>query len=226
MTQTSAIDESKQFIKVIENCPEKHLFFKRFFDIVFSSFALLFSFPILVLVGLLIFFTSRGKIVYSHERVGRGGKSFFCYKFRTMYADADVRLKKILTENPSYRLEWEKSRKLKNDPRITPIGKFLRKTSLDEFPQFWNVLKGDMSIVGPRPVVKDEVIHHINHNAPIILSFRPGITGLWQVSGRSDTSYEKRVELDLSYIKNYSLINDVKIILKTIPALIFSRGAY
>ncbi|WP_068468406.1 sugar transferase [Candidatus Protochlamydia phocaeensis] len=207
--------------------PIKHIPVKRAFDIAFSLACLILGAPVFLLIGLFIFCTSPGKIIYSHERIGRGGKPFRCYKFRSMYSDADKRLKEILASNPQLREEWERSFKLKNDPRITPFGAFLRKTSLDELPQFWNVLKGDLSIVGPRPVVKAEVEKYLGPKAYKILSIRPGLTGLWQVSGRSDINcYQKRIQLDEQYVDNRSFFLDLKLIFKTIPAMLFSRGAY
>jgi len=203
-----------------------HNFFKRTFDILFSLLVLVITSPMLMLIALSIRFFSKGKIVYAHERVGRGGNSFRCLKFRTMYADADQRLIEILANNPEMRKEWEQNHKLKNDPRVTPIGKFLRKTSLDEFPQFFNVLRGDLSVVGPRPVVRSEIQNHIGSKASTILSVRPGITGLWQVSGRSDTSYATRIQLDEKYIQEQSLFLDLKLIFKTIPCMVWSKGAY
>lgn len=203
-----------------------HNFFKRTFDILFSLFVLVITAPMLLLIALSIRFFSKGKVVYAHERIGRGGKTFRCLKFRTMYADADQRLIEILANNPEMRKEWEQNHKLKNDPRVTPIGKFLRKTSLDEFPQFFNVLRGDLSVVGPRPVVRSEIQNHIGSKASTILSVRPGITGLWQVSGRSDTSYATRIKLDEKYIQEQSLLLDLKLILKTIPCMVWSKGAY
>jgi undecaprenyl-phosphate galactose phosphotransferase len=183
--------------------------------------------PIFLLIAFLIILTSPGKIIYSHERIGRGGKPFCCYKFRTMYIDADRRLKEILNSDPLLRKEWEQNYKLKNDPRITFFGAFLRKTSLDELPQFWNVLKGDLSVVGPRPVVKDEIEKFYHVKAYKILSIRPGLTGVWQVSGRSDiSSYEKRVEMDEYYVDNQSFLMDLKLICKTLPAMLASKGAY
>lgn len=141
--------------------------------------------------------------------------------------DADKRLKDILTQNPQLREEWEKNYKLKNDPRVTPFGAFLRKTSLDELPQFWNVLKGDLSVVGPRPVVKDEIVKYYNVKAYKVLSIRPGLTGIWQVSGRNDVnSYARRVLLDEYYVDHHSFLLDMRIIAKTIPAMLFSKGAY
>lgn len=208
-------------------CEVKHIPIKRFFDIIFSLFALVIGAPIFILIAILIICSSSGKFIYSHERIGRGGKSFRCYKFRTMYQDADARLQEILRSNPMLKEEWEKTFKMKNDPRITPIGVFLRKTSLDELPQFWNVLKGDLSIVGPRPVVQEEVVKYLGIKASKILSIRPGLTGPWQVSGRSDVvCYQKRIELDEYYVDHHSFWLDLKLILLTIPVMVFSKGAY
>jgi len=209
------------------DCKIKHIPIKRIFDIFFSLIFLTISSPIFLLISLLIFIKSPGKIIYFHERIGRGGKPFRCYKFRTMYKNADQRLKEILETHPHLREEWEKNYKLKKDPRITPFGAFLRKTSLDELPQFWNVLKGDLSVVGPRPVVKDEMARYYRFKAYKILSVRPGLTGIWQVSGRSDVhSYEKRILMDEHYVDNHSFSLDMKLIGKTIPAILFSKGAY
>jgi undecaprenyl-phosphate galactose phosphotransferase len=205
----------------------KHIPVKRGFDILFSFLCLLIGAPVYLLIALFIFVTSPGKVIYSHERIGRGGKPFRCYKFRSMYLDADRRLKDILASNPALREEWETTYKLKNDPRITPFGSFLRKTSLDELPQFWNVLKGDLSVVGPRPVVKEEVEKYLCMKAYKILSIRPGLTGPWQVSGRSDIKcYQTRIKLDEYYVDNHSFLLDLKLIIKTIPAVLFSKGAY
>jgi undecaprenyl-phosphate galactose phosphotransferase len=173
----------------------------------------------------LIRFSSQGPALYFQERIGKGGKPFRFYKFRTMYADAEEHLHEVLLDE-AYRKEWEASRKLKQDPRITPLGHFLRRSSLDELPQFWNVLKGELSIVGPRPVVKEELQAHYGSKADKILSIRPGITGLWQVCGRSDTSYETRILLDETYVDNVSLALDLKLILCTIPTILTRRGAY
>lgn len=204
----------------------KHRAIKRIFDIVFSLSILVLFLPVFVVIGLIVALSSKGPIVYAHSRIGRGGKKFGCYKFRSMYFDADKRLQELLKNNPDLKNEWEKNFKLKNDPRITPIGSFLRKTSLDEFPQFWNVLKGDLSVVGPRPVIQDEIVKYYGDKAAKVLSIRPGLTGLWQVSGRSNTSYDVRVLLDEEYINKQSLALDIKLVLKTIPAMLTSRGAY
>lgn len=205
---------------------ERHLPLKRAFDIAFSVFALLFFFPLFLGLAIIIRLTSKGPAIYAHERIGRGGKTFRCFKFRSMYADSDERLKELLKNNPEMKEEWDRSHKLKNDPRITPIGKFIRKTSLDEFPQFLNVLKGDLSVVGPRPVVRAEVNKHLKEKAPKILSVRPGLTGIWQVSGRSNTTYAERIMMDEAYIDSHNLWLDIKLIAKTVPAMLSKRGAY
>ena len=209
-----------------QKIPVKHTPVKRLFDILFSSSALVILAPVYLWITLAIRFSSKGRVIYSHERIGRGGKPFPCYKFRTMYPDADQRLSQLLDNCPKMRNEWKETRKLKNDPRVTPVGKFLRKTSLDELPQFWNVLKGDLSIVGPRPVVQEEVIQYLGAKAVKILSIRPGLTCIWQVSGRNDTSYNKRIELDEKYVDNHSMLLDITLIAKTIPSMILSKGAY
>lgn len=204
----------------------KHKPIKRIFDILFSLLTLVLCIPLFLVVGIVIKLSSKGPIFFSHIRIGRGGRKFKCYKFRTMYPDAEERLTEILSRCTKTREEWENSHKIKQDPRITPIGSFLRKTSLDEFPQFWNVLKGDLSVVGPRPVVEAEITKHYGIKAMDILRFRPGITGPWQVSGRSDISYDNRIKLDQKYIENQSFFLDIKLIAKTIPAIFNSKGAY
>lgn len=210
-----------------ENIQIKHIPLKRIFDILFSMTALTFLSPLLLLITLLIKFSCGGKSIYAQERIGRGGKRFKCYKFRTMFPDAEKRLQEILHASPELKNEWKQSFKLKNDPRITPLGRFLRRTSLDELPQFWNVLKGDLSVVGPRPVVLDEIVDYYKEKAEKVLSIRPGITGLWQISGRSDLqNYETRVSLDEHYVDHRAFFSDLKIVLKTIPCIFLSRGAY
>jgi len=153
------------------------------------------------------------------------GRIFKCLKFRSMRPDADRVLKELLANDPEAQAMWDKDFKLKNDPRITPIGNVLRKTSLDELPQLFNVLKGEMSLVGPRPVVKDELLRY-GENATYYLEARPGITGLWQVSGRNDTTYTERVNLDAWYVKNWSLWYDIAILFKTFGVVFRSKGAY
>ena len=201
-------------------------YFKRIFDIGFSIFAIAITLPITIPIAIIIKLTDGGSIIYGHERVGKGGKKFKVLKFRSMYMDADKKLKEILENDPKAKEEWEKTFKLKNDPRITPIGKFLRKTSLDELPQFINVLKGEMSVVGPRPVVEEELIKYYKDKAELYKSVKPGVTGYWQVEGRSDTDYDERIKMDEYYIKNQSFWLDLKIILKTIKVMITGKGAY
>lgn len=199
---------------------------KRAFDILFSFSSLVLCIPVFALIALAIRLTSRGPVIYSHERIGRGGKPFKCFKFRTMYPDADARLHDLLSACPVLHNEWMQTRKLKLDPRVMPIGRILRKTSLDELPQFWNVLKGDLSIVGPRPLVSSEVVGYLGDKAAKILSVRPGLTCIWQVSGRSDISYSRRIQLDEEYIDTQSFLLDLKLILRTIPSMVFTKGAY
>lgn len=219
---------SDELISQIHPPPQliQHLPIKRSFDIAFSLFVLIAFSPLFLLIALLIRLSSKGCALYAQERIGRGGIPFRCYKFRTMYANADAKLQHLLDNDNFLRTEWEKRRKLKKDPRITPIGRILRKTSLDELPQFWNVLKGDLSVVGPRPVVKEELDTFYGYKTDKILSIRPGLTGIWQTSGRNDTDYVKRIAMDEYYIENHSLWLDLKLILKTVPSMITTRGAY
>ncbi len=200
---------------------------KRIFDFIFSSFVILLLLPVYLIIAIIIKLTDKGPVFYKQRRVGCGGKEFEIIKFRSMYPDAERRLKEILDNDPKARREWETTFKLKNDPRVTPIGRFLRKTSLDELPQFFNVLKGDMSVVGPRPVVREELKKFYKDKAKYYLSVRPGVTGYWQVEGRSDIKdYGKRVDMDVWYVKNQSFLLDLKIILKTLWIMITGKGAY
>ncbi len=197
---------------------------KRVIDYILGLIVFIFIIPLLIIISIIIKLTSEGPVIYSHKRIGKKAKEFNCYKFRTMYKDADQKLKEILEKYPEKKKEWETYWKLKDDPRITPIGKFLRKTSLDELPQIFNVLKGEMSLIGPRPYLPREW-EYIKDESPIIHALPPGITGLWQVSGRSNTSYEYRVSLDSWYVKNWNLWLDIVILLKTIKAVIKREGA-
>ena len=200
---------------------------KNFFDILFSLFVLVAFIPLFLIVALLIKLSSRGPIFFLQERIGKNNVPFKCIKFRTMYPEAKDILKNILIKDKNLKKEFEETHKLKNDPRITAIGKLLRKTSLDELPQFINVLRGEMSIVGPRPIVKDEIIKY-EENFKKVSSIKPGITGLWQVSGRNNLTYKRRVMLDLNYVENYNLIMDLRILIRTFGVILFplDRGAY
>lgn len=205
--------------------PKREDVVKAIFDRCFAALALLFFAPFLIAISLVIYFGDGRPVLFRHKRVGRGGKVFDCLKFRTMANDADERLKAILETDPEARAEWEANQKLEDDPRITCVGEFFRKTSLDELPQFWNVLRGEMSVVGPRPIVEKEA-HHYGEHYQDYLSVRPGVTGLWQVTGRSRTSYAERVALDSDYVRNRSFRMDLWIILKTIKVMLVRDGAF
>lgn len=198
------------------------LFWKRSMDIVLSSFALLALSPLFILLYCLVRFTSRGPGLFFHRRVGEGGQEFSLIKFRTMVSNAE-RLMAQFT--PEQMAEFQADFKLKEDPRVTQLGRFLRKTSLDELPQFFNVLIGEMSLVGPRPITQQELEKYGTYQ-DAYLSAKPGITGLWQVSGRNDISYEERVSLDVRYIQSRSLKMDARILLDTVRVMIFRLGAY
>ncbi len=190
-----------------------------------AIFLLLFFAPLMLAVALAVFVQDGGPIIFAHRRLGRGGRFFSCLKFRSMATDAQTRLHLLLAANPEARAEWDRDHKLRNDPRITRLGDFLRRSSLDELPQLFNVLRGEMSLVGPRPIVEAEARRYgrrIRHYC----SVRPGITGLWQVSGRNDTSYRRRVAIDVVYSRNKSLLLDARILLMTIPAVLLRRGSY
>lgn len=199
----------------------RYLFFKRLFDIIISFFALIVLFPLLIIVALVIKLDSRGPVIFIQKRVGKDGEEFLFYKFRSMVHGAE-RLKEHLhhlseTDGPIF--------KIKHDPRITRIGRFLRKTSIDELPQFFNVLKGNMSLVGPRPPLPEEVAKYTPHQLKR-LSIKPGLTCLWQISGRSNISFYEWIELDIYYINYMSFLLDLKILIRTIPVVITGRGAY
>ena len=198
---------------------------KRALDIIGAGVGLLLLAPFFLIVALMVR-ADGGPAFFAHQRVGRGGKLFGCLKFRSMVIDSQARLETLLANDPSARAEWEATRKLKNDPRITRIGRFLRSTSLDELPQLINVLRGEMSLVGPRPVQEAEIDRYYGASAAHYMAVRPGITGLWQVSGRSETSYESRVALDVAYVSRPSLLADFSILLRTPIAVLSRRGAH
>lgn len=197
-------------------------FGKRVFDLVLAVLLLPMLIPVILGIWLVIR-SDGGNGFFAHRRVGQNGKVFRCWKIRTMVMDAEARLRKYLAENPEAALEWKQSHKLTNDPRITRLGHFLRATSLDELPQIWNVLRGDMSFVGPRPVVRAE-LHKYGAARPVYLALRPGLTGLWQVSGRNDVSYNERVQMDVQYLSMASLKNDIILLVKTGQAVVGQTG--
>jgi undecaprenyl-phosphate galactose phosphotransferase len=199
---------------------------KRFFDITFSIFALVLGAPIFMLCMLAVRLTSGGSLFYGCTRVGKEGQVFRCWKFRTMVEGAESMLPVLLASNSALSHEWKTFYKLKEDPRITAVGKWLRKTSLDEIPQFWNVLKGEMSIVGPRPLSQEEISSHLKGRSKKILSLRPGITGLWAISGRSEIPYDKRISLEEQYIDCHNFSLDLAIIAKTAISMFLPRGAF
>ena len=198
---------------------------KRALDIIGAGVGLVLLAPFFLVVALMVR-ADGGPAFFAHQRVGRGGKLFGCLKFRSMVVDSQARLEALLANDPTARAEWEATRKLKNDPRITRIGSFLRSTSLDELPQLINVLLGEMSLVGPRPVQEAEIDRYYGASAAHYMAVRPGITGLWQVSGRSETSYESRVALDVAYVSRPSLLADISILLRTPVAVLSRRGAH
>lgn len=199
-------------------------FTKRLTDYILAILILPLILPLMAVISIIIKIDSKGPIIYSHKRIGKKGKEFKCYKFRTMHIDADQKLKEILEKDPQKRDEWQKYWKLKDDPRITKIGKFLRKTSLDELPQIFNVLKGEMSLVGPRPYLPREW-NYIRNESLIIHALPPGITGLWQVSGRNNNDYTFRILMDCWYVKNWNLWLDIVILFKTFKAVLKREGA-
>jgi Undecaprenyl-phosphate galactose phosphotransferase WbaP len=198
---------------------------KRLMDLLLTAVGGLVLLPFLILIGLAVKLDSRGPALYGHRRLGQGGAPFKAWKFRSMVKDADQKLERYLSEHPEARREWEETRKLKDDPRVTRVGRFLRRTSLDEFPQIINVLKGEMSLVGPRPIVEAEIVKY-GDAYERFSRMTPGMTGLWQVSGRSDTGYGERVALDCYYSQSWSVWLDLFILSKTIGVVFHGRGAY
>jgi len=194
-------------------------------DIVLAISGIVLLAPLLTICFLVTVLTSPGPALFRHRRVGFDGKHFDCLKFRTMVTDAPECLRQLLDSDPAAAAEWTANRKLRYDPRVTAIGAILRKSSLDELPQLFNVLKGEMSIIGPRPVTEEELIMYAGAKSAY-LACRPGITGLWQVSGRSSTTYNKRIACDTFYARNWTMTLDAKILIVTIPALLVSYSAY
>jgi exopolysaccharide production protein ExoY len=198
---------------------------KRIIDIILAVSGIVLLAPLLIICFVATVVTSPGPALFRHKRIGFNGKYFDCLKFRTMVTDAPERLRQLLDSDPVAAAEWEANRKLRYDPRVTAIGHILRRSSLDELPQLFNVLRGDMSIVGPRPVTEEELAKY-SDAIDAYLACRPGITGLWQVSGRSTTTYSKRVACDAFYARQWSMALDAKIVIITIPSLLLSESAY
>ena len=198
---------------------------KRALDLCIAITALAFLMPFMVFVAIMVRLADGGPAVFSQERIGRDGQTFRCHKFRSMITNSQGVLDQLLATDPVAAAEWAADQKLRNDPRITKIGAFLRKTSLDELPQLVNVIRGEMSIVGPRPIIQAEIPRY-GRAFRDYTSVRPGLTGLWQVSGRNDTTYPERVAMDRHYARTNTVFGDISIILRTIPAMLFSRGAF
>jgi len=198
---------------------------KRTLDIVFALALAIVALPVFLITALAILLESGRPVFFSHKRVGRGGRAFRLMKFRTMLQNSDDVLAEYLAENPEAAQEWEQNRKLRRDPRVTRIGKLLRRTSLDELPQIWNILRGDMSMAGPRPIVQAEIAKY-GTTYPLYALAKPGLTGLWQVSGRNDTTYRRRIELDAAYVRNWTPGLDVKLLVKTVGVVVKGKGAY
>ena len=198
---------------------------KRAIDLTSALLGGLLISPLLLLIAIWIKLDSRGPVFYGHTRIGQEGRRFKAWKFRSMIPDADRVLQDYLERHPELQAEWVATQKLKNDPRVTRVGRWLRKLSLDELPQLWNVIRGEMSLVGPRPIVQEELAKY-GEKGVLYLKVKPGMTGLWQVSGRSETSYQERVEIDAYYVRNWSVWLDMYILARTVWAILFGRGAY
>ena len=195
--------------------------FKRIVDIILGCIGLVLLSPVFLILAICIKIDSKGPVIFAHKRIGKNGKKFNMYKFRSMYENAEEMIENF---NEEQKREWQENFKLENDPRITKVGKFLRKTSLDELPQIINIIKGDLSIIGPRPIV-DEELEKYGENKEKFLSITPGLTGYWQANGRSNTTYEERMQMELYYIDNQSLLLDIKIFFKTIVSVLKKEGA-
>jgi Undecaprenyl-phosphate galactose phosphotransferase WbaP len=196
---------------------------KWMLDHIIAAVVLILIFPLLFVVSLLVCMDG-GPVIFGHRRVGLGGQPFRCLKFRTMVMDSAAVLARTLAEDPDAAAEWAENHKLRNDPRVTRVGRFLRVTSLDELPQLFNVLRGEMSLVGPRPIVQEEVVRY-GQDIEYYYRVKPGLTGLWQVSGRSDTSYRERVAFDVAYVKKWSLWQDLWILVKTVQVIVMREGS-
>jgi lipopolysaccharide/colanic/teichoic acid biosynthesis glycosyltransferase len=197
----------------------------RVVDFVLALTAIIMLLPLLIIVGCIVYVSDPGPILFGHKRIGRNCRTFRCLKFRSMMVDAEARLAALLENDPELRAAWDRDHKLPIDPRITRVGLFLRKSSLDELPQLWNVLVGEMSMVGPRPIVEAEVRRYGRYIVDYY-GVRPGITGLWQISGRNDTSYRRRIALDVAFSRSLSLKLYFRILVMTLPAVVLARKSY
>jgi len=197
----------------------------RAIDVLIALAAIIVLLPLLVLIVAALKITSPGPVLFAHRRVGKGGRIFPCYKFRSMVVNSADVLKQHLAEHPEAQAEWLRDQKLRNDPRVTAIGRLLRRTSLDEVPQIFNVLRGEMSMVGPRPIVEAEVVRYRQYIVDY-MSVKPGITGLWQISGRNNTTYRRRVALDTAYARSRTVSMDLAIMARTVPAVLTGSGCY
>lgn len=220
----SVVDDApRQPSPEVPQAPEYPL--KQVLDRLLAVAALVVLSPLMLIIAGLIYASDPGRVFFTQHRIGRDGKPFACKKFRSMVMDGDAVLQRHLRNNPDALREWSETRKLRHDPRVTGIGVVLRKSSLDELPQLINIAKGEMSLVGPRPIVEDEVPYY-GDALPYYLAVRPGLTGLWQISGRNDVSYDERVRLDTHYVRNLSLLVDAMIILRTVRVVLTGRGSY
>lgn len=218
-----AIKNETDYSEQIKKVGIYNKYIKRGIDIFLSLIGLIILSPIFCIIAIAIKLDSKGPVFYKHKRIGKNGKIIYLYKFRSMYTDSKERLEMLL-KNPDIKREWEENFKLENDPRITKVGSLLRKTSLDELPQLLNILKGEMSIIGPRPVI-DEELEKYGQNKDKFLSVTPGLTGWWACNGRSATTYEDRMKLELYYVENQSFVLDIKCFFKTITTVLNRQGA-
>lgn len=218
-----ALQNNTDYSEQIKKVGIYNKYIKRGIDIFLSLIGLIILSPIFCIIAIAIKLDSKGPVFYKHKRIGKNGKIIYLYKFRSMYTDSKERLEMLL-KNPDIKREWEENFKLENDPRITKVGSFLRKTSLDELPQLLNILKGEMSIIGPRPVI-DEELEKYGQNKDKFLSVTPGLTGWWACNGRSATTYEDRMKLELYYVENQSFVLDIKCFFKTITTVLNRQGA-
>ncbi len=218
---TEILELPKKGMKELLKTRGIYRYFKRFMDVVLATMGLIILSPVFLIISIMVKFDSSGKVFFKHKRIGKNGKEIYIYKFRTMVENAEDLIKQF---TPEQMKEFKENFKLENDPRITKVGKFLRKTSLDELPQLLNIIKGDLSIIGPRPVIEEELKKYGN-NQERFLSVTPGLTGYWAANGRSCTSYEQRMLMELYYVDNISFILDVKIFFKTIISVIKREGA-